>query len=62
MTWPGRRWRSTSSMRRAEEVQAHERGLAALPGDRDALREVGLEELADVLLEHAVLHAEALSG
>ena len=42
----------------AEEVEAHERRLAALPGDGHVLRAVRLEQLADVLVQDPVLHAE----
>ena len=57
--WPGCAYRSTSSIDAPEEVEAHERGLAALPGDRDLGRPVRLEELADVQLQHLVRHAES---
>ena len=42
-----------------EEVEAHQRWLAALPRDRDE-RALGvrLDQLADVLLEQVVRHAE----
>ena len=44
--------------RLAVEVEAHERGLTALPGDGHALGAVALDELADVLLLRLIGHAE----
>ena len=41
----------------AEELEPHQRGLAALPGDLDLGRAVRLDELADVELERLVAHA-----
>ena len=41
----------------AEELEPHQRGLAALPGDLDLGRAVRLDELADVQLERLVAHA-----
>ena len=49
--------------RPAEELQPHERGLAALPRDRDlGGRGVGLEELAHVGLEQLIGHSKAIAG
>ena len=42
----------------AEEVEAHEGGLATLPGDGHPLRAVRLQQLPHVLLQDAVVHAE----
>jgi hypothetical protein len=50
------------SDRPAEELEAHEGRLAALPGDRHLGRAVGLDELTDVALERLVAHAEASAG
>jgi len=44
------------------EVDAHQRRLATLPGDGDLRRAVGLDQLAQVRLEHLIAHAEALAG
>jgi hypothetical protein len=43
----------------AEEVHAHERRLAALPGDVDVGNPMRLDELANVRLEQVVGHPEA---
>ena len=43
----------------AEEVEAHEGRLAALPGDGDPLGLMRLEELPHVLVEQVAVHAEA---
>ncbi len=49
--------------RPAEEVEAHQRGLAPLPGDHHlGNARVGLDQLADVRLEQVVGHAEARPG
>ena len=45
-----------------EEIQPHQGWLAPLPGDVDAVRLVRLDELADVLLQHVVAHAELAAG
>jgi hypothetical protein len=58
---PGRRYFSTSHGAPVE-VQPHQRWLAALPGDVDAVRLVRLDELADVLLQHRLAHAELAAG
>ena len=44
--------------RAPEEVEAHERRLTALPGDRHRRRLVRLEQLLDVQLQEVVLHPE----
>ena len=59
---PGRRYFSTSVHGAPVEVQPHQRWLAALPGDVDAVRLVRLDELADVLLQHRLAHAELAAG
>ncbi len=46
----------------AEELDAHQRRLAALPGHGDLGRAVGLEQLAEVLLERGRGHAALLAG
>ncbi len=48
--------------RAAEEVQPHEGRLAALPGEVHFRCLMGLEQLADVVLEQVVRHAEAAAG
>ena len=49
--------------RPAKELHPHERGLAALPRDRDLRsRGVGLEELAHVALEQLIRHSKAIAG
>jgi hypothetical protein len=45
-----------------EEADPHQRRLAALPCDGDLGPAVGVEELADVRLEHVIAHAEAVAG
>jgi pimeloyl-ACP methyl ester carboxylesterase/class 3 adenylate cyclase len=45
-----------------EEVEAHEGGLAALPGDDDVGSGVGLQEQLEVCLQEVVGHAEAAAG
>ena len=45
----------------AEEVDAHQRRLAALPRDRDLRAGLRLEQLADVGVEHLVGHAEPVA-
>ena len=45
--------------RAAEEVEPHERRLAALPGERDGVCMVGLDQLPDVLLEDVVRHPKS---
>ena len=45
--------------RPAEELETHEHGLAALPGDRDFGRAMRLDELPDVALEQLIAHARA---
>ena len=42
----------------AEEVQSHERGLAALPGKGDFRYLLGLDVLPDVFFEQVFGHAE----
>ena len=42
--------------RPAEELHAHQHGLAALPGDVDLRRAVRLDELADVQVQRLVAH------
>ena len=44
--------------RALEEVEAHQRRLAALPGDDDLRPRLRLEQLADVGLEQLVRHPE----
>ena len=39
-----------------EELDAHERGFAALPCDRDRVARLGIDDLAEVRLEHVLLH------
>ena len=45
--------------RPAKEIQAHQRGLAALPGHDHLRYLVSFDELADIALQHLVRHAEA---
>ena len=45
-----------------EEGESHQRRLAALPGDRDLGRVVGLDDLADIGLGNLVTHAETGAG
>src|ERR1022692_3275673 len=45
--------------REAVKVEAHERGLTALPGNRDFGNRMGLDGLANVTLHHLGGHAEA---
>ena len=52
----------TSSRRPRKKSQAHERGLATLPGDGHPLRAMRLEQLAHVLVQDAVVHAEGAAG
>lgn len=44
------------------EIQPHQRWFAALPGDVDTVGLVRLDELADVLLQHRLAHAEFAAG
>ena len=46
----------------AEELDTHERRLAALPGDRDLGVAVRLEQLPDVRLQQPVVHPERAAG
>ena len=48
--------------RLAEEVDAHQRRFAALPGNGDLGSGVRFEQLADVGLEHLVAHPEPVAG
>ena len=47
--------------RAAEEVEPHQRRLAALPGNRDLGSRLRLEQLPDVGVEQIVRHAEAVA-
>jgi hypothetical protein len=46
----------------AEELEAHQRGFAAVPRKGDIRTRLRLEELANVGFEQAVRHAEAIPG
>ena len=59
---PGRRVLLRVLDRAFEEVQPHQRRLAALPGDGDFRRAMRLDQLADVVLQLFIGHAKAAAG
>ena len=60
-TWPGRARCCASVDRPPEEVEPHQRRLAALPRDRDLAVRVSGEQLLQVALQRLVRHSQTVT-